>query len=198
MAALAGMGARSMHIAIDMQRVFAEPGRWQVTGIPAIVPHIRALAKAMPGRTLFTRFIVPERPRDAPGQWQRYYEHWSEFTGAALGPGKLDLVDGLAVLADPAAIIDKPTYSAFEAPVFAARLKALQADALIFSGVETDVCVLATLLTAVDRGFRVVAVDDAMASSSQPGHDATLRHVLTRFPLQVEIASTSAVIAALG
>lgn len=198
MAALASIGAQAVHVAIDMQRVFAEPGRWRVPAIPAIVPNILALAKATPGRTLFTRFIVPERPRDAPGRWQLYYEHWSEFTGAALEPGKLDLIDNLAGLADPAAIVDKLTYSAFEAPEFAARLQALQADTLVFSGVETDVCVLATLLSAVDRGFRVVAVEDAMASSSDAGRQATLRHVLPRFSLQVEVASTAAVLAALG
>jgi len=198
MAAPASIGPNAVHVVIDMQRVFAEPGHWHVPNIPAILPNIVALAKAMPGRTLFTRFVVPERPGDASGQWRRYYEHWSEFTGAALEAGKLDLVKDLAVLAGPAVIIDKLTYSAFEAPMFAARLEALQADTLIFSGVETDVCVLATLLTAVDLGFRVVAVEDAMTSSSQPGHEATLRHVLARLPLQVEIAATASVIEALG
>ena len=197
MGELAPIGPNAVHVAIDMQRVFAEPGGWQVPGIPAILPNTLALSKAMPGRTLFTRFVTPARPDHAPGRWRLYYERWAEFTGETLGPERLDLVEELSAMANPTDIIDKLTYSAFEAPEFASRLETLRADTLIFSGVETDVCVLATLMSAVDRGFRVVAVEDAMASSSPAGHDATLRQVLTRLPLQVDIASTATVIGAL-
>ena len=197
MGELAPIGPNAVHVVVDMQRVFAEPGGWHVAGIAAIVPNVLALVKALPDRTLFTRFVTPARPDDALGRWRHYYEHWVEFTGAAIEPGKLDLIRELAPYASPSVTIDKLTYSAFDTPQFASRLEALHADTLIYSGVETDVCVLATLLPAVDRGFRVVAVEDAMASSSPPGHDATLRQVLTRLPLQVDIASTASVIEAL-
>ena len=39
------------------------------------------------------------------------------------------------------------------------------------SGSETDVCVLATVLDAVDIGYRVIVVRDAICSSSDEGHD---------------------------
>jgi nicotinamidase-related amidase len=57
--------------------------------------------------------------------------------------------------------------------------------------------VLATLLAAVDRGYRVIAVADALGSSSMEGHNATLWHVLTRLPDQVEIDDTAQVLAVL-
>ena len=65
----------------------------------------------------------------------------------------------------PARVIDKYAHSAFEAPAFQAALDELKADTIIFTGVETDVCVLATALTAVDRGYRTILVSDAIASS---------------------------------
>jgi nicotinamidase-related amidase len=196
MTALSRIGPGAVHVVVDMQRMFAEPGSWYVRRIPAILPNILALASAMPGRTIFTRYMVPYAAKELPGQWQVFYEHWREFTGAELEPGKEALIDELRSLPDASETTDKFTYSAFSVPAFDERLRALGADTLLFTGVETDVCVLATLLGAVDRGYRVVAVEDAMTSSSDAGHSATLRNVLTRLDKQVDIADTAAVLAA--
>jgi nicotinamidase-related amidase len=190
------IGRDAVHVAVDLQRLFAEPAGWRVPELSTIVPNVADLTRAKPSRTVFTRFTVPARPEDAPGQWRRFYEHWSAFTGEKLDPELIGLLRELADLADPALVIDKPTYSAFEVPEFADTLRRLGADTLVFTGVETDVCVLATLLTAVDRGFRAIAVEDALASSSRQAHDATLRHILPRFDKQVEIATAAAVLAA--
>jgi nicotinamidase-related amidase len=191
------LGPNAVHVAVDLQRLFSEPTSWHVEGLAAILPNVVALVEAMPGRTLFTRFMVPMHAHHMPGQWRRYYERWAQFTGANLPPHMLDLVEAIERLASPASKVDKLTYSAFEVSAFEQKLRTLNADTLIFTGVETDVCVLGTLLPAIDRGYRVVAVEDAMASSSPQGHAATLRHVLPRFDEQVEIAATADVLAAL-
>jgi nicotinamidase-related amidase len=54
-------------------------------------------------------------------------------------------------------------------------LRQREAAALIGSGSETDVCVLATVLDAVDIGYRVIVVRDAICSSSDEGHDMLVR-----------------------
>jgi nicotinamidase-related amidase len=187
----------TVHMAIDMQRVFAEPTAWQMADFYAIVPNVAAIARAMPGRNFFTRFVVPHTAEHANGHWQTYYRRWSDFTGAVMPPGLVDIVDALAPYATPDTLIDKLTYSVFEAPDCVPRLDALGATTIIFTGVETDVCVLASLMTAVDRGYRVIAVADALGSSSAAGHQATLAHVLTRLPDQVEIVDTAEILAAL-
>jgi hypothetical protein len=38
-----------------------------------VLPVITALARLHPERSVFTRFIPPERPEQMPGMWQRYY-----------------------------------------------------------------------------------------------------------------------------
>ena len=53
-------------------------------------------------------------------------------------------------------------------------LRRRQTDALVISGAETDVCVLAAVLGAVDFGYRVVLATDALCSSSDATHDALL------------------------
>jgi nicotinamidase-related amidase len=49
--------------------------------------------------------------------------------------------------------------------------------------------VLATVLGAVDLGFRVVIVQDALCSSSDTGHDALMTMYRTRFSEQIELVS---------
>jgi nicotinamidase-related amidase len=54
------------------------------------------------------------------------------------------------------------------------------------SGGETDVCVIATVLGAIDCGYRVIVVTDGLCSSSDAAHDAALRIYHERFTEQVE------------
>jgi nicotinamidase-related amidase len=49
--------------------------------------------------------------------------------------------------------------------------------------------VLATVLGAVDRGFRVVLAQDCLCSSSDRTHDALLTLYSERFSEQIEVAS---------
>lgn len=47
-----------------------------------------------------------------------------------------------------------------------AALQKMAVDTVVFSGSETNVCVLASVLAAVDYGYRTIVVSDALASSS--------------------------------
>jgi nicotinamidase-related amidase len=92
-------------------------------------------------------------------------------------------------------VIDKTRYSAFAEPRLIEHLRQRGADALIVSGSETDVCVLATVLDAVDIGYRVIVVRDALCSSSDEGHEMFMRLYHTRFTKQIETAYADAILA---
>jgi nicotinamidase-related amidase len=94
--------------------------------------------------------VVFERPDQMPGMWQRYYARWRNATRERLDLQLLELMPPLAALCPPAMIIDKTRYSAFAEPRLIEHLRQGKTDALIVSGSETDVCVLATVLDAVD------------------------------------------------
>ena len=68
------LSPNTIHIAIDLQRLFAEDTVWSTPALMGIVPNVAALAKA--GRTLFPRFVTPERAEDAPGTWRRACWTW--------------------------------------------------------------------------------------------------------------------------
>lgn len=193
---LAGLGDRSVHLCIDMQRLFAPGGPWPTPWLERVLPRVAAIAGRHARRTVFTRFIPPERPEDLPGRWRAYYRHWREVTGERLDPAMLELVPPLADLAPPAVVVDKPVYSAFHRSALSARLRERRADTLVVTGGETDVCVLATVLDAVDAGYRIVLVTDALCSSSDAGHDALMTLFGERYGMQVEKATAEAVLSA--
>ena len=83
---------------------------------------------------------------------------------------------------------------AFAEPHLHAHLMDRKADGLIITGAETDVCVLATVLGAVDLGYRVIVVTDAICSSSDEGHDALLRVYHGRYTEQIETANADSVL----
>ena len=185
-----------LHVAVDMQRLFAEPTVWHTPGLADILPRVACLARHAPERTVFTRFVSPERSEDATGAWRGYYERWRSVTLAEMGPERLALVDPLHELVPPARVCDKGTHSAFNSGDFRDVVGRSGVEVLVLSGVETDVCVLGTALDAIDEGLYVVTVSDAVASSEPECHRATLESILPRFSEQAIIATTSEVLAA--
>lgn len=180
---------RAVHLCIDMQNIFAPGSLWATPWMERVLPTIASIAARHPARTIFTRFITPQNPEDRPGQWQAYFERWRRATRSHLAPTALDLVPALARYVPPARIVDKPAYSAFSNPGLARLLIEKHIGTVVLTGAETDVCVLSTVLSAVDLGFRVVIVEDALCSSSDVGHDALMTMYRTRFHGQVDLVT---------
>jgi nicotinamidase-related amidase len=190
------LGAGTLHLCIDMQNLFAQQTPWHTPWMNRVLPVVERIAAHRPERTIFTRFLPPRRPEDLPGSWRRFYRRWQELTLDRIDPHWLELVPELARFAPPATVVDKRFYSPFSEPALPDLLRRRSADALIVTGAETDMCVLATVLAAVDRGYRVVLADDALCSSSDETHDALMTLYRKRFGEQIEMVSSDAVLAA--
>ena len=188
------LGKGTVHLCLDMQRLFSNDGPWPTPWMERVLPVITVLAARHPERTVFTRFIPPEYPEQMPGMWQRYYACWRKVTRQHLDLRLLDLMPPLKALCPPATIIDKTRYSAFAEPLLGHHLHERGANTLIISGAETDVCVLSTVLDAVDLGYRVVVAEDALCSSSDEGHDMLLRLYQSRYSEQIETASSEIIL----
>jgi nicotinamidase-related amidase len=184
----------ALHIAIDMQRLFAERTEWFMPWFDRVLPNVVAIAYHAPERTLCTRFIPPEVPEQMAGAWQDYYRHWRAMTRDTLDRCLLELAEPLARLCPPARTLDKAVYSAFADPRLAPALRRKGISTLIVTGGETDVCVLSTVMAAVDLGFRVVLPVDALCSARDKTHDALMTLYRERFTNQVETTSTERVL----
>ena len=193
MASALRFGPRAVHLCVDMQTLFAERTDWHS------LARARATGRDATGGGAARPdgvypLCAPERPEEAAGAWRRYYEHWRNMTGDRINPRLIELVPPLAALAPPDLVIDKAHYSPFKEAAFLRTLGWLKAEALVISGAETDVCVLAAVMDAVDAGYRVILAGDALCSASDESHDAVLRHFGARFSQQVEIASTEEIL----
>jgi nicotinamidase-related amidase len=181
-------GANAVHLCIDMQNLFAPGGPWATPWMEKALPHIKRVAAHSPERTVFTRFIPPANASEANGMWRAYYRKWSTVTRDRLNPDLMELVPELLGFVPPASVIDRMVYSAFGGGRLLGFLTKHHVDTLIISGGETDVCVLSTVLSAVDLGYRVILVEGALCSSSDESHAAILGLYRQRFDIQVSVA----------
>lgn len=190
------LGEEAAHICVDMQNLFAPGAPWGAQWVETTLPTIEMLTAALAPRTFFTRFIPPRSLVDAPGSWGRYYGSWPQVLRDELSPIWLELLPRLHRLARSGQIYDKSVYSPWAQTNLEATLRRLGISTLVISGAETDICVLATVLGAVDRGFRVVVATDAVCSSADETHDAALRLFRSRLGQQIETATAGQILAA--
>ena len=155
-----------------------------------VLPNIAAITSAHPEKTILTRFIPARKPGQGVGMWRHYYERWASMTIDQIGPEMVGLVPELAAFVPPARFFDKHVYSPWTGSDLHQQLRSTGIDTVIITGGETDVCVLSTMLGAIDWGFRVMLVTDALCSSADETHDAMMNIYMNRFGLQVETVTT--------
>jgi len=189
------LGESWVHLCIDMQRMFSEQTEWYTPWMARVLPNVVGLVELDPSRTVFTRFIPLESAEAASGSWRRYYERWHTMTQEELDPELINLVPDLAQFVPPARLVDKPVMSPWHSDLHA-RLQSAGIEALIVTGSETEVCVLATVMGGIDLGYRVVLVTDAICSGADETHDAMQRIYQSRFGMQVETVTTAELMAA--
>ncbi|WP_271898311.1 cysteine hydrolase family protein [Candidatus Phyllobacterium onerii] len=188
------IGKGAVHTCVDMQGLFRGDSPWAMPWFERVLPNIHLLVERDPHATIFTRFVPARNLDEVGGTWLRYYHRWEGLTLEHVDPSKVDIVPELKRYAPPAAIVDKSVYSPWFASTLSTLLKTRGIDTVLVSGGETDVCVLSTVLGAVDFGFRVIVVHDAVCSSSDAAHDAMQLFYGQRLSQQVETASTEEVL----
>jgi len=163
-------------LVVDMQRGFVDPGEaMEVPPAREAVPRIRALvdlfrAKGRP--VVFTEFVYseaapllvgdlhPDHRRAVPGFPRGFGQPSSScheddpsvHTVSALAPRPGELV------------IRKRWYDAFAGTPLDGALRAQSIDTLVVTGTMTDICVLATVIGAFNREFRITVVEDAVTT----------------------------------
>lgn len=173
-----------------MQRVFQEDTPWKTPWMNRVLPRVLAIAESHAADTIFTRFVPPDQPGVGQGAWERYWTHWAEMTRQRMGDELVRLIPDLAALCPPARVIDKAVYSPWLHPALPSLLTERRCDTLVVTGGETDVCVLASVLGAVDRGYRVIVVLDALCGSADETHEAVMTVYGSRFSRQIEVIET--------
>jgi ureidoacrylate peracid hydrolase len=174
---------RTALVVVDMQRGFLEPGAaLEVPPGRVIVPAVKRLIDVCRRKqvaVVFTEFVyatsVPCLRGDPFGP-----EHLPAAEGrptglgrpsnnclvgplAGQGPDSAQTIDELAPAPDEL-VIRAHTYDKFYGTPLDLALRSREISHLIVTGVLTDVCVNATILSAATRNYRVTAVTDGVAT----------------------------------
>lgn len=197
-------GAHVALILLDFQRDVCEEGGKMVSSSPEVMSRFSA-ARAQARRLL-------DHVRGLPNPYVVHVTHqfepgYPELFGAPLnGMSRHVITQGAFVSGTPGAeiveelrpeagetVLRKTAISAFETTDLATRLQRRHINCVLLCGTVTHYAVLATALSAADKGFRVVVASDACASGSPERHEAALGILA---PL-ADVASVDVVVAAL-
>lgn len=174
-------------VVVDAQEVFLSVTDWHIPTFTKIIGNIARLANHFGDATIFSKHVPPLG--EPVGTWSVFYKTWEHI---GVDPTIWDLATPLSGL--PGREISKSTYSCFGSTEFTSLIGS--DSHLVIAGVETDCCVMATVLDAVDAGFPVTVVTDAVTSPSPIAHEGSLAF-LSRIPLQVQIKTTDEVLASI-
>ncbi len=188
--------ANAVHLCVDMQRMFVEDTPWRSAWAGRVLPVIVRLCEFRAERVCFTRFVPPGNPEQSRGAWRKYWETWSSMTLDRLDDRMVDLAEPLQRFVPPGRVLDKHVYSPWIGTDLDGALLRASVDTLIVTGAETDVCVLATVLGAADRGYRIVMATDALASTFDQMHDNLMELYRDRYSHQIETADMEEIVEA--
>ena len=106
------------------------------------------------------------------------------------GTWDADIVDEIKPAPEDHVVV-KRRDSAFQDTELGVWLKSLGVDTLIFCGIDTSICVEASLREAFNKGYDVLLISDATASGSPKHFESTLEIVRDYYGLVMDIASFS-------
>jgi len=185
-------GTKTTLVVVDMQKLFLTEKKspWSSPKLMSIIPNIEKLIKTIGKKNvIFTRFVPPKKWQDESGSWRTYYRLNKAVTRENIGNEPLDIIDELHVSKNY--VVNRTrSSSVFAGKNFQTKIKRKSTKFLIFVGIETDYCVLASVLDAMNRGYYVIVVSDACGSTARGGHKNALG-IFERFPEQLWLTSTS-------
>jgi len=181
---------------IDMQNGFcAQGGSYQKSGTDIsiyreIIPNVKKIigvchelripvfytqqVREASGIDLLTRMhrIIP----------RRRLEFIEKIHACVKGTWDAEIIDELLPTKDDHIVV-KRRDSAFQDTEFELWLKSIGADTVIYTGIDTCICVENSVREGFNKGYDVILVEDAVASSWQELHKATLEKVRGSFGL---------------
>jgi len=160
-------------IVVDLQNDFLSGGSLAVPNADEIIPVLNRYLEAFQKQALLiiaTRDWHPPSHCSFKNRGGLWPVHCVAGTpGAAFGPG-LSLPPSTVIISK-ARFVDRDAYSGFERTELEARLRLAGAHRLFVGGLATDYCVLHTVRDALDRGFKVFLLCDAIRALNQHADD---------------------------
>ncbi len=163
-------------LVVDMVKDFVT-GKLGSPQAQAIVPRMKAFLERARSRGVPVVYVCDAHRPDDP-EMKVWGEHSMEGTEGA------EIVEALSP-AEGDLVFRKRAYDAFTNPELHAKLRAEGVDALLVTGVATNICVQNTAAGAAFRGYDVTVVEDCTAAPSEEEHRQGLKYMETMYGARV-------------
>ena len=177
------MKKNDLILVIDMQNVYLPGEAWGCPSAKEAAQNIcRLLDADAAGEVIFTRFVPPT---DEIGTWKDY-----NIANADINASEYlnDMMEELKPYLEKYPLYDKSIYSSCRVPEVIEAMKT--AGRSVLTGVVADCCVLATMMEAIDNGYKVVYLTDCIAGSTAENEEAVARIAATLAPVQTLVMSS--------
>lgn len=167
---------------VDVQRDFLPGGALAVDAGDEVVPTLAALAARFAAAGLT---VVASRDWHPPDHCSFRVSGGTWPSHCVAGTPGAEIDDALALgpetrIVDKATAPDKEAYSAFDGTGLADWLRERRVQRLFIGGLATDYCVKSTALDALDEGFDVVLLEDAVRAIDEKAGRETLTKLRER------------------
>lgn len=161
---------------IDMLKEFVE-GSIKASGINKIIPNIKKIIEKAHSKGYPVFYLC-----DAHEEGDSEFKVW--------GPHALKGTDGAKIIdqltpSPEDIIIEKRTYTGFYNTFLDEKLKTLNVEKLILTGIHTHICVQHTAVDAFYRGFELFVVDDATSTINEKMHKQGIETMKTLYGAKI-------------
>ncbi len=178
------LARRTALIVVDMQNDFCADGGYvsrlgrDPAACRAIVPRLKDLIEAARSARIPVIWLMADYdPATVPAAMRARQAEMGMADVVCCAAGSWGAAPFGVAPAPGEAVVVKHCYSGFVGTDLDRRLKALGIETLIFTGVQTNVCVESTLRDAHSHGYYTVLVGDCVASHMPAQHEATVANV---------------------
>ncbi len=159
-------------IIVDMQNDFCEGGPLEVPGAMEIIPIINRLIDKLE-LVIATQDYHPPNHCSFVSQWPVHCVAGTE--GAELNKGLK--TDRIKHFVRKGTSKDKEAYSGFQGTELSTILDSKGIETIYLCGLATDVCVKATALDGLSKGFRVIVISDAVRGVTKETGEAAIEEM---------------------
>ncbi len=176
----AGFGRRPALVVIDVNRGFTDPASPLVCDLDDVVEVIGRLLDAFRARELPVAFTTVSYDDAAKQAAAAFIDKIPALLTLEAGSRWVEIDPRIAPLpGEP--VFNKLWASAFFGTPFASFLAAHRCDSLVVTGASTSGCVRATVLDALQSGYRPIVPREAVGDRNPEAHTANLYDIDTKY-----------------
>jgi len=167
-----GWGARPGLVVVDLSRGFTDPSTGVGGNLDAEVEATRVLLDAFRAQGLPVIFMTVAYKADYSDA-ATFITKVPALSVLVEGTEMVEIDDRIKPLPDEP-VVTKKFASAFFGTDVAERLRSADVDTVVVAGCSTSGCIRATVIDAMQNGFRTIVVEEAVGDRAEGPHRANL------------------------